>query len=105
MSGVACAMAGLKGLVREPTTGEYYDASNRVTYTAYTGPSPPIGSYVQAVFRWAGSDVYNSGQIPYPGTAPTSVTVGRYTYYAGSVQSSTGGDPSVQTNAIYRIGP
>lgn len=105
MTGITCMVAGLKSFVRDPATGEYYDANNRVTYTSYTGPSPPSSSYTQVVFRWAGTNVYDSGQLPYPAVPPSSVTVGSYTYYAGTVQSSTGGDPSTQLNAIYRFGP
>lgn len=114
MSGIGSVLPGLVsnsggggggGPVREPTSGDYYDASNRVTQTSAIGINPPGSTYSRTVFRWAGVNVYDSGNVFYPVVAPNQITVGPYTYYAGLQQSSTGGDPNTQTFGIYRTTP
>ena len=105
MTGVLAALAGSSpGIVRDPTSGDYYDANNRVTQSFYIGVSPPFSSYYETVFRWGGSNVATVTN-PYPDSAATSVVVGAYTYYLGTFQSSSGTDPIVALYGIYRIGP
>lgn len=111
MSGIMCAIAGILagsasgGVVRDPATGDYYDVNNLVTFTTVIGGSPPFSSYTQSVFRWGGVNIYDSGPVPYPGYAPTTVVVGAYTYSAGAQRSSGGSDPNITASGIYREGP
>lgn len=111
MSGIMCAIAGILagsasgGVVRNPPTGDYYDANNLVTFTTVIGGTPPFSSYTQSVFRWGGVVVYDSGAIPYPSNAPTTVLVGAYTYSTGTQRSNAGSDPNVRVSGIYREGP
>lgn len=111
MSGTVCAIAGILsgmagggGPTREPPTGDYYDANNRVTYTTAIGGSPPFSSYTQAVFRWGGVNVADTGQVYYPDVADTTAVAGGKTYSAGSYRSGGGGDPNITTYGIYREG-
>ena len=105
MTGILAAFAGSgRGVVRDPITGDYYDANNRVTINSYTGGSPPFSSYFETIFRWGGVNIATVVN-PYPEAATTSVVVGSYTYYLGTFKSSSGSEPVINLYGIYRIGP
>jgi len=108
MTGIMCAMAGIGpsggSSSREPASGDYYDANNRVTYTTVLGVSPPFSSYTQVVFRWGGVNVVDSGAVPYPAVSPNQATSGAYTYYMGAQRTNSGSDPNFATYGIYREG-
>lgn len=105
MTGVLAAFAGSgRGVVRDPTTGDYFNTNNKVTLNTYTGANPPFSSYYETIFRWNGVDVATEIAY-YPDEAIISVVVGSYTYYAGSYQGGAGGEPIVTLYGIYRVGP
>ncbi len=107
MSGALAAaiLSGGAGVedVRDPETGDYFDADYRVTQSYWVASPPITPDTWQVVFRWGGVDVYTYG--PYPVAPPTSVTVGDYTYYTGDFESSSGSFPVVSLSGIYREGP
>lgn len=110
MSGIMCAIAGIAasgggggGVTREPTTGDYYDANNRVTRTSFIGGSPPGSTYTRVVFRWGGVDVFDTGNVPYPAVANnSSPRTDGFIYRAGALQSISGSDPTINVYGIYR---
>lgn len=110
MSGIGAMMPGILAgggagsVIREPATGDNYDANNYARFTTTIGGSPPSTSTSGVVFRWGGVNVF-AVTVPYPASAPTSVTVGAYTYYQGSFRSSAGSDPNIADYGIYRTSP
>lgn len=105
MTGVLAALAGAgPAIVRDPTSGDYFDTSNRVTRYTYIGINPPFSSYYETVFRWGGTNVATVTN-PYPESPVTSTVVGAYTYYVGDFESTSGSDPIVDLYGIYRVGP
>lgn len=106
MSGIGSVMPGLlsssgAGAVRDPSSGDYFDASNRVTVYTAPGAFPPSTAVYSVVFRWGGVDVATVN-TSYPASPVTSAVVGSYTYYSGAFKSGTG---TVDLYGIYRVGP